>query len=210
MLNTVLDGTSLFFGINKAQGVNRSISVSGNVSVKNKNEYHHLSGTDKEGTQNRTVKEARVETPGFIVNNRTRKNSVRNSKAQFLREEYFTNSDNENKLVTKSVDIFKQSDKQALKFQKTHSEKLKSYDDCETHTVIRAADNLQATPYFGEDGGGNLSLPFDLRNYDEGMSSDSNGPTRVGARAACDSIISEGASSVTNGSTGSGITNSDA
>jgi hypothetical protein len=209
MLNTVLGGTSLFFDIDKAQGINRSISISENMSVQNKNENHHLSGTDKEGTHNCTVKEARVKTPGFIVNNTPGKNSVRNSKVQFLREEYFINSDSEDKLVRKSVDIFKQSDKQALKYQKTQSEKLKSYDDCETHTMIREADNLQATPHFGEDGRGNMTLPFDLKSYDEGTSSDSNGPTNVGTRAASDSIISEGGSSVTNGNTGSGITRSD-
>jgi hypothetical protein len=209
MLNTVLGGTSLLFDINKAQGINRSISISENMSVQNKNENRHLSGTDKERTHNCTDKKARVDTPGFIVNNRPRKNSVRNSKVQFLREEYFINNDNENKLVRKSVDIFKQSDKQALKYQKTQSEKLKSYDDCETHTVFREADNLQATPHFGEDGRGNLTLSFDLKRYDEGTSSDSNGPTNVGTRAACDSIISEGGSSVTDGNTGSGITRSD-
>jgi hypothetical protein len=209
MLNTVLDGTSLYFDIDKAQDINRNLSIFENMSVENKNENHHFSGTDKEGTQNCIVKEANVERPGFIVNNGTRKNSVRNSKAQFLREEYFITSDNENKLIRKSVDIFKQSDKQALKFQKTQSETLKSCDDCETHTVIRAADNLQATPHFEEDGGGNLSLPFDLKSYDECTSSDSNGPTHVGTRGACDSITSEGGSSVTNGNSGSGITHSD-
>lgn len=210
MLNTVLDGTSLFFDINKAQGINRSLSVSKNMPVQNENENHHLSGTDKEGTQICTVKETRVETPGFIANNRTRKNCLRNSKAQFLREKYLINSDNENNLIKKSVDIFKQSEKQTLKFQKIQSEKLISYDDCETRTMIRAADNLQSTPYFGEDGGGNLSLPSDFKNYDEGTSSDSIGPTHVGTGAACDSIISEGGSSVTNGNTGSGVTPSDA
>lgn len=210
MLNAVLGGASSFFDIGKARGINRSLSISENMSVENKNENHHLSGTDKEGTQNCADKEASVETAGFTVSNRTRKNSVRNSKVQFLREEYFISSDNENKVVRESVDIFKQSDKQAIKFQETQSEKLKSYDDFETHTVIRAADNLQATTHFGKDGRGNLSLPFDIKSYDEGTSSDSNGPTNVGTRAACDSIISEGGSSVTNGNTGSGSTHSDA
>jgi len=200
VLTTVLDGTSLIFDTNKAQGINRSE----NMSVQNKKGSHHLSGTDKESTQNCIVKEASVETPGVIVNNRTRKNSVRNSKAQFLREEYFIGSDNENKLIRESVDIFKQGDKQALKFQGAQSKKLKSYDDCETHTVIRAVDNLQATPYFGEDGGRNLSSSFDLRSYDEGTSIDSSWPTHEGTREAY-----EGGSSVTNGNTGSGITNSD-
>ena len=207
MLNTVLDGTSLFFDINNAQGINRSLPISENMSVQNKKENSHLSGTDRESTQNCIVKEARAETQGFVVNNRTSRNSVRNSKAQFLREELIS-SDNGNKLIRESVDVFKQRDKQALKFQKPRSEKLKSYDDCETHTVIRAADNLQETPYFGEEGRG--TWPFGLKNYDEeDASSGSNGPTRVGTKAACDSNISEGGSSATNDNTGSGITNSD-
>jgi hypothetical protein len=106
--------------------------------------------------------------------------------------------------------MFKQSDKQAFKFQEAHSEQLKSYDDCETHTMIRAADDLQATPYSGEAGEGNLSLPLGLKNYDEeDVSSGSNGSTHEGARATCDSVVSEGGSCVTNGNTGSGITNSD-
>jgi len=208
MLNTVLDGTSLF-DINKAQGINRCLSVSEHMSVQNKKENRHFFGTDKGNVQNITVKEASVETPGFIVNNRTRENSVRNSKAQFLREEYFISSDNETNLTRKSVDIFQQSDKQALKFQKAHSEKRKSSNDCETHAVIGAADNLQATQYFGEDGRGNLSLPLGLKNYDEDASSGSSGPTHEGTNAAGDNITSEGGSSVMNGNTGSVITNSD-
>jgi len=211
MLNTVLDGTSLFFGINKAEGINKSISINEHMSVQNKKENHHLSGTDKGNLQNCTVKEASAETPGFGVNNRTRENNVRNSKAQFLREEYFVSSDNENNLTRESVDIFKQSDKQSLKFQKAQSEKLKSSNDCETHAVIRAADNLRATTCFGEDGGRNLSLPLgDLKNDDEEDAfSGSSGPTHEGTNAPGDSIISDGGSSVTNGNTGSGITNSD-
>jgi hypothetical protein len=205
MLNTVLDGASLFFDVSKAQGMDRSE----NMSVQNKKGNHHLSDTDKEGTQNCTVKEASVEIPGFIVNNRTGKNSVRNSKVQFLREEYFIGSGNENKLIGESVDMFKQSDKQTLKFQGAQSVKLKTYDDGETHTVIGAGDNLQAAPYFGEDGGGNLSLPFNLKNLEVGTSNDSNGPTHEGTREACDSVISEGGSIITNGNTGSGITNND-
>jgi len=210
MLNTVLDGTSLFSDINKAQGINRSLSISEHMSVQNKKGNSHLSGTDKGNVQDCTVKEASVETPVFIVKERTRENSVRNSKAQFLREEYFLSSDNENNLTRESVDIFKQSDKQAWKFQKAHSEKLKSSNDCETHAVIGAADNLQATTYFGEDGRGNLPLSLGLKNYDEeDVSSGSSGATYGGTNAAGDSITGDGGSIVTNGNTGSVITNSD-
>jgi hypothetical protein len=145
MLNTVPGGPSLYFDIHNTQGTNRHLSVSENMSVQNKNGNHHVAGTNKGSAQNCIVKEARVETPGFIADNRTRKSSGRNSEAQFVREEYLISSDNDNKLISKSVDTFKQNDKKALKFQEVRSEKLKSYDDSETHTVIRAADNLQAT-----------------------------------------------------------------
>jgi len=209
MVNTVLDGTSLFSDINKAHGISRSVSTGEHMSVQTKKENRHLSGTDKGNVQNFTVKDASVEAPGLVVNNRTRENSSRNSKAQLLREEYFISSDNENKLIRDSVDVFIQSDKET-KFEKAQSEKPKSSDDRETNAVVGAADNLQATPYFGEDRGGNLSLPLGLKNYDEeDASSGSNGPTRESTNAAGDSIINEGGSSVTNGNTASGITNSD-
>jgi hypothetical protein len=209
ILNTVLDGTPLFFDINKAQGTNRSLSSGGSTVVQNKKENHCLSGADKETRQNCTVEEARVETPGFIVNNRTRKNSVKNSKVQFAREEYLIGSDKENKPMKKSVDIFKQSDKQALKFQEAQSEKLKLYDDCETRTMIRTVDNSQATSYSGE-GGEYWSLYFNLKNYDEeGASSDSNGSRHVATKASYDSVNSDRGSRARNGNTESGSTNSD-
>jgi hypothetical protein len=210
MLNTVLGGPSLYFDINNAQGINRHLSVSENVSVQNRNRNHRVAGANKESAQNCVVKEARVETPGVVADHRTGKNSVRNSEAQLVREEYLISSGNDNKVIRKSVDIFKQNDKNALKFREVGSEKLKSYNDSETRTVIRAADNLQVTPYVRKEGRGNLSLLRGVQNYDEeDASSDSNGPTHVGTKSARNSTVSEGGSSATNGDTGSGIANSD-
>jgi hypothetical protein len=209
--NTVLDGTPLFFDISKAQGTNRSLSSGENTLVQNKKENHLLSGADKESRQNYIVEEARIETPGFIVNNRTRKNSVKNSKVQFARGKYLITSGNENKSIKKSVNIFKENDKQTLKLQEAQSEKLKSYVDCETHTTIRSADNSRATPYPGEEVGEYLSLSFDLKNYDEeGVSSDNNGPRHVDTKASCENVNSDGGSSARNDNTESGSTNSDA
>jgi hypothetical protein len=209
ILNTVLDETSLFFDTSKAQGINKSLPIGDNRSVRNKKKSHHLSGADKETRQSYVVEKARAETPCTISNTKPRKNSVRNSKVHFVAEEYVISSDSENKSIKTSVDVFKQSDKKVLKFQEALSEKLESYDDCETRTMIRATDNCRATSYFGEKGREYLSLSFGSRNNEEeGASNDSNELRHVGTKAACDNDNSDGGSSGRNDNTESGSTNS--
>jgi hypothetical protein len=188
ILNTVLDGTPVFFDISKAQYLNKSPSTGENTSVQNKKENCPLSGADKK-RHSCSVQGTTVKTTGFIADDKTRKNRGRNSKVHFEIEKY--GNDNENKSSKNPLEVPKQNEKKAVKLQEAQSEKMESRDDDEACAAIGTAGKPRTTSYFGAKDREHLSLG--LQNYEEEVtSSDINNCSHLEGQAPYDSVNDDG------------------
>jgi hypothetical protein len=181
MLNTLLDGTPIFFDISKAQHLIKRPPAGENRSIQNKNGNCHLSEADKKG-QNCSVQGTTVKTTGFNSHDTTKKNGRRHSKVHFEIEEGLNY--NENESMKEPLELPRENEKRAERLQEAQSKKLESWD-------YYKRDKPRTTLHFG------------AQSYDREVTcSDSNGCSHVEDQAAYESVDNNNGAGATNGNSG--------
>jgi hypothetical protein len=184
MLNTLLDGTPIFFDISKTEHLNKSTPTGENTSVENKKGNFPLSEAD-EKRQNCSVEQTTAERTHFVAYGTTRKNRGRNSKVHFETEERLNY--NGSKSVKGPPELSRGNEERAVKLQEAQSEKLDSGDYHKRYAMKRTSDKRQTTLYFGTKDREYLS--FRAQSCDkEDTCSNSNGCSHMEDQAAYNSV----------------------